>query len=139
MNKQEFLNILRISLNGKIGYSSVEEHISFYENYINTQIRLGKREQDVLDELGDPRLIARSILEAANAEETIENNMRDQKETDRSERKKFRLPVWFWIFIIVFFIVLILCAVFSILWSLLPIILPVFLVFVLINVIRKSL
>lgn len=64
MSKQEFVDRLRSSLNGKISPALVEENARYYEEYINTQIRLGEQEEKVLEALGDPRLIARSIVAA---------------------------------------------------------------------------
>lgn len=64
MEKTEFLNQLRQSLNGKIEPQEVMENIQYYEDYINMQIRLGKSETEVMEILGSPRLIARSIMDA---------------------------------------------------------------------------
>ena len=68
MNKQDFLNKLRASLGGMVPADQVEDTIRYYEDYINTQERLGKTESQVLQELGDPRLIARSISDVYKAE-----------------------------------------------------------------------
>ncbi len=64
MTKQEFLDSLRAALSSRVGTRAVAENISFYEDYINTQVRMGKSEAQVIEELGDPRLLARSIAEA---------------------------------------------------------------------------
>lgn len=64
MTKQEFLDGLRAALSGRVSTGTVMENISFYEEYINTQVRMGKSEAEVLQKLGDPRLLARSIVEA---------------------------------------------------------------------------
>lgn len=64
MTKQEFLDGLRAALSGRVSTGTVMENISFYEEYINTQVRMGKSEEEVLQKLGDPRLLARSIVEA---------------------------------------------------------------------------
>lgn len=64
MTKQEFLDSLRAALSGRVSTRAVAENISFYEDYINTQVRMGKSEAQVIEELGDPRLLARSIAEA---------------------------------------------------------------------------
>ena len=42
MNKQEFLEKLRLALNGKVAAGVVTENLKFYEDYINTEIRKGK-------------------------------------------------------------------------------------------------
>lgn len=65
MNKLEFINRLRAALNGRISPEQVAENVNYYEDYINTQIRMGRSEQDVLATLGDPRLIARTIIETS--------------------------------------------------------------------------
>lgn len=64
MNKREFVDRLRAFLSGRIAPAQVEENARYYEDYINTQIRLGETEESVLRSLGDPRLIARSIVAA---------------------------------------------------------------------------
>lgn len=64
MDRQEFVSRLRACLSGRISPALVEENTRYYEDYINTQIRLGEPEESVLETLGDPRLIARSIVAA---------------------------------------------------------------------------
>ena len=68
MDKQEFLNTLRLAMGGILPADQIQETIRYYEDYINTQVRLGKTESQVLQELGDPRLIARSITDVYKAE-----------------------------------------------------------------------
>ena len=65
MLKQDFLDILRNALSGHLGTSELNENLNYYEGYINAQVRQGRSEEEVLVELGDPRLIARSIKTAA--------------------------------------------------------------------------
>ena len=55
MTKQEFLDRLRMSLHGKIPPGQVVENLQFYEDYINTEIRKGAAEEEVMAGLGDPR------------------------------------------------------------------------------------
>ena len=63
MTKNQFLEKLRTALNGKMSPDSVTENLRYYEDYINTEIRKGRAEAEVLSALGDPRLIARTIVE----------------------------------------------------------------------------
>lgn len=72
MNKQEFIESLRRSLSSINDYTFVNDTISYYENYIESQIRMGKMEAEVMEELGDPRLIAKSI-KATHVSEEDEN------------------------------------------------------------------
>jgi len=61
MNKIEFVEQLRRNLSSINDYTYVNDTIAYYENYIETQMRMGKSEEQVMQELGDPRLIAKSI------------------------------------------------------------------------------
>ena len=65
MNKTEFLNILRQSLSGEVAPNILEENISYYDGYIGAQTV--EEENRSIEELGDPRLIAKSIIEAERA------------------------------------------------------------------------
>lgn len=64
MDRGEFLSTLRESLEGCIPKDEVEKNISFYRNYFEES---GQSEKEVIDELGDPRLIARTIIDAYKA------------------------------------------------------------------------
>ena len=69
MTKKQFMEELRSSLEGRVSPMVMQQNVNYYENYINEQIRNGKNEQDILDELGNPRLIARSIIDATDEED----------------------------------------------------------------------
>ena len=62
MNKMEFVEQMRRSLSSIDDYTYVNDTVAYYENYIESQMRMGKSEQQVMQELGDPRLIAKSIV-----------------------------------------------------------------------------
>lgn len=64
MDRGEFLSILRESLEGCIPLEDVEENVTFYRNYFSDSDRSDK---ELIEELGDPRLIARTIIEAYRA------------------------------------------------------------------------
>lgn len=71
MTKRQFMEELRSSLEGMVSQVVIQENMNYYEDYINEQIRNGKNEQDVLNELGSPRLIARSIIDAKGEDVTM--------------------------------------------------------------------
>ena len=66
MSKNEFLSILRGQLTGQIPTSEVESQISYYEAYISGQMGNGASEESVVEELGDPRLIAKTLIDSTN-------------------------------------------------------------------------
>lgn len=67
MTKRDFIIGLRRALSGKLDGRAVTEHASYYEEYIEVQVRKGKEEWQVTEELGDPALLAKSILNADRA------------------------------------------------------------------------
>ena len=65
MTRQEFLEELRIALQGEISQSGINQHLQYYDNYIMEEARKGKTEQQVIEELGSPRLIAKTLIDTA--------------------------------------------------------------------------
>ena len=59
--RQEFIEQLRIALQGKIPQEKLNEHLHYYDNYIMEEARKGRTEEQVIDSLGDPRLIAKTL------------------------------------------------------------------------------
>ena len=45
----------------------IEEQLRFYSDYISTEIAKGRAEEEVISELSAPNLLARSIIDAADA------------------------------------------------------------------------
>ena len=58
----DFLNGLSKALRGNVPESYVKSNLDYYRQYILDEISKGKKEEDVLSELGDPRLIAKNII-----------------------------------------------------------------------------
>ena len=61
MTKQEFMTELQRALNGRMGSAKAMPHVSYYQEYIEIEMRKGRTEAEVLEELGSPRLLAKSI------------------------------------------------------------------------------
>lgn len=76
MNKAEFLEILREQLSGQMQEGRIAAHVQYYRDYIDSQLRDGREEMSVLAELGDPRLIAKTLLDtnAEAGQEIYENS-----------------------------------------------------------------
>ena len=107
MNKQEFIDSLRRNLSSIGDYNFVNDTISYYENYIETQIRMGQTEEQVMQQLGDPRLIAKSIKATHISEEDDEQSGYQEFEQNkysgrhhfadtmlRFNGKQIRMPSW---------------------------------------------
>ena len=87
MSKQEFIEGLRRSISSINDYTFVNDTISYYENYIESQIRMGRTEMEVMEELGDPRLIAKSIKATHVSEE--EDGEQNYSQNDYTQKQSF--------------------------------------------------
>lgn len=159
MTKREFLESLRLALNGKVTSGQLTENLDYYEEYINTEIRKGRQEPEVLAGLGDPRLIARTIVQtgggsrgeqesfseygdsAGYADSGQWQDPEDEYGPGRPSRNRnmplvTRIPPWVWLIVVLLVAVLILSAIFSVISALLPILLPILIVLFLVKVFR---
>ena len=132
MNKQEFIEQLRRNLSSINDYTFVNDTISYYENYIESQIRMGKSEKEVMEELGDPRLIAKSI-KATHADDAYEESTNAyggyQQEASSGKRshtllningRQINMPAWLLKILVIFVVIVVLFLVFTILRWLAP-------------------
>ena len=67
MNKREYLAKLKEYLSYELPERLVARNIDYYSEYIDTEVSGGKNVSAVLEDLGDPQLIARSIVDAAKS------------------------------------------------------------------------
>lgn len=136
MNKQEFIDSLRRSLSSINDYNFVNDTISYYENYIEAQIRMGQTEEEVMQQLGDPRLIAKSIKATHVSEDAEEQNEYHGYDQDAYSKghsfpktvfnfngRQIRMPSWLLKIIAVIVLVVVCVVVFTVLRWLSPFIL----------------
>lgn len=142
MDRTEFIDRLQRSLAGGVNSSQVADNVRYYQDYIDAEIRKGRSETDVLFSLGDPRLLAKSIIEANKRagyiEGTNQNFDEERPEDSVQERNRaagsiVRVPSWLIILIVTVILLLIIGVVFSVISFLAPIIIPVLIVMLLYN------
>lgn len=147
MDRTEFMDRLQRSLAGGVNSSQVAENVRYYQSYIETEIRKGRSESDVLAGLGDPRLLAKSIIEAnkrAGYVEGTNQNFDEETQEDvgpqasRSSGGAVHVPGWLIILFVVVIALLIIGVVFSVISFLAPIIIPVLIVMLLYHFIRSK-
>lgn len=160
MNKQEFIDRLRAALNGRIPAPEVEEMVNYYQDYINMEMRKGKSQEEVLKALGDPRLIARTIIQTNGASDTAYGARGDgyqsnsyqntgyhreayQRESyqnyqndNRSSHRMIRIPGWLLTILILLVVILVIGIIFSVLSFLAPLIIVMMAVVLMIKLFR---
>ena len=135
MNKTEFIEQLRRSLSSISDYTFVNDTIAYYENYIESRIRIGKSEEQVMQELGDPRLIAKSRC-ASRESDAAEDTVYQSNESSFGEKaahtvlnlngKLINMPSWLLKILSVLTAVVILVLLFTVLRILSPFLIVAF-------------
>ena len=164
MSKQEFIENLRLALNGRVSPGVVTENLNYYNDYINMEIRKGRTEEEVLASLGDPRLIARTIMQthgggndptgrgmgdggsytsqSGSYSGQYYNRNADPSYDSYSQNdghtggRHFRIPGWLFLILILVVVVLVVGVAFSVLSFLLPVLLPLLVVVFLVKLFR---
>lgn len=62
MTRREFLDGLKTALGNEMQGPVIQENVKYYDGYINDEVRKGRLEAEVIAELGDPWVIARTII-----------------------------------------------------------------------------
>lgn len=126
MTKQEFLDGLRRSLAAGLETEEINEHIRYYSDYIDSQIRMGISEEEVMCSLGEPRLIAKTLLGMESVETVTEEYVEEEENTDAKYRyfnfngKTFKIPAWLFTILICVISFCVLTVVFALMTRLLP-------------------
>lgn len=139
MNRYEFVEELRKALSGSLSANEIDGHARYYEEYIDMQIRKGKMEEEVLQELGNPRLLAKSMIDVSeskmgNNEDGMADFTKNNQENEEGfSYNKMKLKSWF----IVSFIIVILLIVFGLIFSVIAILLKFFFPLILLILVVK--
>lgn len=132
MTRREFLEMLKNQLSGQMQEGRVAAHLRYYEDYIQSQIQKGRSEHEVMAELGDPHLIAKTLIDTnSSAGENIYEEAPEYRSDatynygsfeEEKPTKKYTLDLstWFGKFILLAGIVLIIVVLFSVLATVAP-------------------
>lgn len=158
MRKEEFLQTLRRALTGNVPPGTVEENIRYYDAYIREEVRKGRTEEEVIGEIGDPRLIARTIEDTTDgagvygaggsyeyggsgAGQGGGGYARDSFETGRSFGL-FRMDKWYGKLLAMLLVAAVIYVVFSIIGGifslLMPFMGPLIMIWIILIIIRNS-
>ena len=133
MTKAEFLEMMEQKLTGELDENTVAKTLRYYSEYIDSETRKGRSEEEVLEELGSPLLIARTILDTHVSGATDFSKKRTEQEPKEEEQGDKSHPWNKWLFLLA-----ILFLLFTILRALLPVLLPVLLVLFVLSLFKKE-
>lgn len=125
MDKKEFLDILRNQLSGQMSEQQIAAHIQYYSSYIEEKTAAGNSESEVLRELGDPRLIARTLLDTGAGMPYSDTSFDYEQKSDsgKVKQKSFKLDfsTWYGKLIAILIAAVVLIILFVLLGILIPI------------------
>lgn len=91
MDRETYLKELRIALQGQIPQERVNEHLRYYENYIIEESRKGRTESQVMEDLGNPRLIAKTIIDTTDKVYTDQTPLEEEEKPGGNRIKAFQV------------------------------------------------
>lgn len=98
MGREEFLAVLQEALKGEIPDYEIAGHLQYYDGYIREND--GKTEEEKLNELGDPRLIAKTIIDARSLKGGHavyqESYEQEYSQGGQKEQEKARYKIYTW-------------------------------------------
>lgn len=132
MGRTEFIEILQRTLATSLSSSLVNSNIHYYQDYIDTEIRQGRSEEEVIASLGDPRLLAKTIVEAGKHEgrslrpeyDEVYEEGQAESAGDGYNSKVYKVQGWMVIVLVIVMLLVIIGIVGSIMSILLPLIIP---------------
>lgn len=143
MTKHEFLRRLEEALVNEVEPSVIRENLKYYEGYIGEEVKKGRTEEEVLEELGDPWAIARTISDMAEtgSQEYQSPQHRADYEEERTEPRGSAVQIntgrWgciLWLVIGILAVILIGALIAGIISTLLPILLPILVIVVIVRI-----
>lgn len=87
MTKQDFLDELKNALEGEVTPEVMMDSYQYYSRFIDEEMRKGRKEDEILEELGRPNLIARSIIAAKTGERVADVEYTEDGRTRKIKRK----------------------------------------------------
>ncbi len=135
MNESEFLSKLEEALRNDLHGDIIREQLIYYRGYIDTEKASGRDEREVIEELGDPWVIARNIIEmdatTSQAEEVKSSAVKEEQERAQKNFQVRYMQSRIGCFISVLIVIVLIFFFSSIALRLLFMVWPIILVFIL--------
>lgn len=158
MTRSEFLEKLKTALGNDLSGAIIQENVNYYNNYISEEVDRGRSEEEVIDELGDPWVLAQTIIDSAEGRNTVNTGYEKDYDYDsdrddygndygrqqRSDRRVYSFGFGSWWQKLLFLlgivgVIMIVVAVISGLISLLaPLVIPVAIIIIILRLFRKQ-
>ena len=127
----EFLRELQETIHGNVSLQVEQDTLNYYRNYFREQKAAGKSEQQIVKELGNGRIIGRSVMDAnpGGAKETMGSQSR-YTETSSADKPSVweQIKVFAVIAAVLIVVLFVVGLVFRVVWAVLPLVLVIMLI-----------
>lgn len=131
MRDREFLEQLQEALKNDLSEQAVQENVQYYRNYIEEERAKGRTEQEILEELGDPWLIAKTLVTSPGGSQSYaeaESGYVQEGQSASGQKTQvhvFGLDTWWKKLILILAVVGIFMLIVSIVTGIISILLPI--------------
>lgn len=87
MDRNEFLKKLKEALSEYVDKNIVVEQLDYYDKYISDEVAKGRSEKDVIAELGDPRLLAKTIKTVSGSSNAVNDYYEETKDGSSTNQR----------------------------------------------------
>lgn len=148
MTKAEFLEKLRIELSSGVTPQVLQDNLNYYSQYFDDEIRKGRTEKEVLDELGDPWILAKTIVDA-QGEESVEDviydsdgrTYRGDSATEGGNIHVWSLDSWWKKLLVILVVVAVIVVIFAVISGIVsliaPVLIPLLVILLLVRMLRR--
>lgn len=145
MNQEDFFESFQDALAGEVSESVIQENIRYYKSYIYEQSQKGQTVEDILNSLGNPRLLAKTIISANSPNRDYRDSYTEYDSSrassdHRSFKQKIQeltIPVWLRKVLSILVVVGVIVLAFAVISYLAPFILFIACIFIVVRIIRN--
>lgn len=89
MTKKEFLDKLREALSNDLAEPAVRENLEYYDVYMTDEIERGRSEEELVEEMGDPWMIARTIIDTSEPVDMKMNYVYEEEQSYNNRQDSY--------------------------------------------------
>ncbi len=143
MTKEEFIKELRSALSGEVNQDVLNENIQYYDQYLSQEQQKGRTIDEIVEEIGNPRLIARTIIDTSSNVSATSSDYDQQTEQNDGVNysktiRKAKIGIWAAVLIIVLILIGVIAILGRVIQLFAPILLPLLLISIAVRLLTKQ-
>lgn len=132
MTRNEFLQKLREALSNDLTGSVIQENVDYYNQYITDEVNNGRKEEDVINELGDPWVIAQTIIDTTQGSQNRGQSSYYEPDSQTYGQQRSTGGMgnsggtkWWKVIMILLAVIVVLCVIVSVVGGIISLVAPV--------------